>query len=379
MGNPSMTTSSSDRHRIGIIGVGVISAVYLRTLAAHPRIDLVAVADLDMQRATAVADAHPGTVALTVDALLARDDIDTVVNLTIPRAHEEVGRRAIAHGKNVYVEKPLTATLAGASPLLAEAAARGTLVGCAPDTVLGTGIQTARHAVEAGLIGRPTAAVATWIAPGHESWHPNPEFYYLPGGGPLLDMGPYYVTSLVQLLGPVVAVTGAAGRSRDERVIGSGARAGERIPVEVATHVTGILEHAGGALSTVVMSFDGFRSAARPIEVHGEDGTLLVPDPNAFSGPVEHTARGVDGWRELDPAAGYIDADRGVGLLDMLGAAGIGPSTNRASGDMAAHVLEVMMTLLTAADEGRRLPIDSRPTLPPLVPLTAAAIWRGTE
>lgn len=372
-----MTESGTDRHTVGIIGVGVISGVYLRTLAAHPRIRLAAVADLDMSRARAVADAHAGMAARTVDQLLADDDIATVLNLTIPRAHEQVGRQAITHGKNVYVEKPLTAALSAAAPLLAEAAAQGTVVGCAPDTVLGTGIQTARHAVQTGLIGRPTSAVATWISPGHELWHPNPDFYYLPGGGPLLDMGPYYVTALVHLLGPVVAVSGATSRSRNERIIGSGPRAGERIPVEVATHVTGILEHDGGALSTVTVSFDGFRSTARPIEVHGEDGTLLVPDPNAFSGSVEHTSRDAEGWRTLEPSAGYVGADRGIGLLDMLGAAGDGVPANRASGQMGAHVLEVMTTLLTAADEGRRLPIASRPASPALVPLTAEAVWRG--
>lgn len=372
-----MTGADTGRHTVGIIGVGVISGVYLRTLAQHPRIDLVAVADLDMPRAATVAAAHGDTVALTVDDLLADDTIATVLNLTVPLAHEDIGRRAIAHGKNMYVEKPLTATLAGAEPLLAAAAAAGTAVGCAPDTVLGTGIQTARRAVETGLIGRPTSAIATWISPGHEFWHPNPDFYYLPGGGPLLDMGPYYLTSLVQLLGPVVAVSGAASRSRAERVIASGPRAGQRVPVEVATHVTGILEHGDGALSTVTVSFDGFRSTARPIEVHGEAGSLLLPDPNAFSGPVEHTAPGVEGWRTLDPSAGYVGADRGIGLLDMLGAAGDGVPANRASGQLAAHVLEVMMTLLAAADEGRRLPISSRPAVPSLVPLTAAETWRG--
>ncbi len=373
-----MSGASTARHTVGIIGVGVISGIYLRTLAAHPRIELVAVADLDIERAAAVAHAHPGTHALTVDELLAHDGIGTVLNLTVPQAHEDIGRRAIAHGKNTYVEKPLTTTLSGADTLLAEAAARGVAVGCAPDTVLGTGIQTARQAVAAGLIGRPTAAVATWISPGHEFWHPHPDFYYRPGGGPLLDMGPYYITALVQLLGPVVAVSGVASRSRQERVIGSGPRAGERVPVEVATHVSGLLEHADGAVSTVTVSFDGFRSTARPIEVHGEDGTLLVPDPNAFSGPVEHTARDVDGWQTLAASGGYVGADRGIGLLDMLGAAGDGVPAGRASGQLAAHVLEVMMTLLTAADEGRRHTITSRPALPDLVPLTAEEVWRGT-
>src|SRR5665647_3372171 len=169
---------------------------------------------------------------------------------------------------------PVPRTVSGAQPrptpsaVVQAAAAAGVGLGCAPDTVLGTGVQTARAVVDAGLIGRPTGAVATWVSPGHEAWHPNPDFYYLAGGGPLLDMGPYYLTSLVHLLGPVVAVTGTAGRLRGSRTIASGPRAGEVIPVEVATHVAGTLEHANGAISTVTVSFDAAGTGAAPIEVH---------------------------------------------------------------------------------------------------------------
>lgn len=364
-------------HGIGVVGVGVISRTYLETLGAHPGVDVVAVADLDVARAREVAAAHPGTRALDVADLLADPDVGTVLNLTVPLAHEEVALAAVAAGKHVFGEKPLTATLDGARRVLAAADAAGVQVGCAPDTVLGTGVQTARAVVEAGTIGRPASAIATWVSPGHEGWHPQPDFYYREGGGPLLDMGPYYLTALVHLLGPVVRVQGAAGRSRDERVIGSGPRAGERVPVEVATHVTGLLEHAGGAISTVTVSFDGGRSRARPIEVHGDLGSVAVPDPNAFDGDVEVWTPDAREWRHVEPLAGYAGSARGIGLLDMVGAVGAGGGANRASGALAGHVLEVMTSLLTSADGAGRVEIASRPDVPPLVPLTPRDAWCG--
>ena len=205
---------------VGIIGCGAIIAQYLVNFRRLEDINLVAVADLDPSRAQAVADSYDGVRALTVDALLAADDVELVLNLTIPAAHAEIALRAIAAGKSVYGEKPLAATTAEARQVLDAAAAAGVVVGCAPDTVLGTGIQTARKAIDDGLIGRPISATATMVTPGHERWHPNPDFYYQPGGGPLLDMGPYYVSALVTLLGPVVSVIGAASHTRDERTIG---------------------------------------------------------------------------------------------------------------------------------------------------------------
>lgn len=350
-------------HGIGIVGLGVISRAYLDVLAGHPDARIVAVADLDASRAEAVA-AETGARALTVDELVADAEVDTVLNLTIPAAHAEIALAAIAHGKDVYGEKPLAATLADAKAVMDAAAAAGRQIGSAPDTVLGTGTQTARAAVEAGLIGRPTSALATWISAGHERWHPAPDFYYRHGGGPLLDMGPYYISALVQILGPIVAVTGAASRTRDERTIATGPRAGETVPVEVATHVAGVLEHANGALSTITVSFDGVRSTANPIEVHGEEGTLLVPDPNTFGGDVRLLRLGEEDWTTLDPSAGYVDGARGAGLLDF--AAG----HRRAGGDLGYHVLEVMEGVLRAAEEGHRVAIASTPARPSAVPLT---------
>lgn len=354
-------------HRIGIVGLGFISKVYLETLSAAPDVEITAVADLDRARADAVAGALPSARARSVDELVVADDVDVVLNLTIPAAHAEIALAAIAHGKDVYGEKPLAASFADAQQIVRAAKAAGVRVGCAPDTVLGTGVQTARAVVDAGEIGRPVAATAQMVTPGHERWHPNPDFYYQPGGGPLLDMGPYYVTALVQLLGPVTSVIGAGSRLRAERVIASGDRAGERVPVDVDSHVTGILEHASGALSTLTTTFDGTATKAPPIEVHGETGSLAVPDPNHFDGDVSLHALGGSGWAPVAARAGIAGAARGIGLLDLLRAAdGVAP---RASGDMGLHVLEIMTGILESAASGSRVSLATTVERPPLVPL----------
>ena len=358
-------------HGVGVVGLGVISARYLGTLVGHPDVAVRAVADLDHGRAVEVASGIPGCRALPVADLVADPAVDTVLNLTTPDSHAEIALAALAHGKNVYGEKPLAATFLDAVTVMR---ARGDAwVGGAPDTVLGTGIQTARAVVDSGAIGRPIAASATWVAPGHERWHPHPDFYYRAGGGPLLDMGPYYLTSLVQLLGPVTRVTGASSRSRGTRTIGSGPRAGEQIPVMVDTHVTGVLEHAGGALSTVVLSFDAVATGAPPIEGHGERGSLVVPDPNTFDGTVRLHLLGEQEWTEVPPTAGYQDAERGIGLVDFV------RGGRRAGGDLALHVLEIMTELLESAGDGVRRPLTTSVERPTLVPLTAEPQWRGSR
>ena len=353
--------------RIGIVGLGTILGQYLDTFSRAHGARVVAVADLDPARAAEVA-ARTGARALTVAELVDDGEVDVVLNLTVPAAHAEVAQAALAAGKPVYGEKPLAATGEQARALLQAAAAAGLPAGGAPDTVLGTGVQTARAVIDEGTIGVPVAANATFAAPGHERWHPNPDFYYLPGGGPLMDMGPYYLTALVTLLGGVTSVIGAASTSAPERVIGSGPRAGEHIPVQVATHVTGVLTHAGGALSTIVMSFDSVATQAPRIEVHGTAGSLSVPDPNRFDGPVRLRTAGADQWQEVAPSAGYLEAGRGVGALDLVRTpAG---QDGRASGALAAHVLEVMEAVLGSAEQGRAVPISTRTSRPAPVPLT---------
>lgn len=357
--------------RIGIVGLGVISQAYLDTLSGAAGVEITAVADLDPARTTAVAETIPGALALTPSELYAHADVDTVLNLTIPAAHEEVALAALAGGKDVYGEKPLAATLDAARRVVAAADRAGRRVGGAPDTVLGTGVQTARAAVEAGMIGTPVSATATWLSRGHEAWHPHPDFYYREGGGPLLDMGPYYLTALVHLLGPVTWVQGASSRARERRIIESGPRAGEHIPVDVDTHVTGVLGHRGGAMSTVTFSFDAPSTRAEPIEVHGVEGMLVLPDPNHFSGTVlRRNARSTE-VIELPVSAGYEAASRGVGLIDFV----TGPG--RASGEVALHVLEIMTALLESAGRGARVPVTSTAIVPQLVPLTPLAAWRG--
>lgn len=366
-----------DPHRVGVVGLGVIFRAYLDTLVNHPAVSIVAVADLDASRSAAAAAMIPGAEASSVERLLGRPDVQTVLNLTIPAAHAGISLAAIDAGKNVYVEKPLAVTFPDGRSVVDRAASAGVRVGCAPDTVLGVGTQTARAAIDGGLVGRPLSASAVMVTPGHERWHPHPDFYYTPGGGPLLDMGPYYISALVHLLGPVRAVVGAASRLRPERVIGSGPRIGQRIPVEVDTHVTGVLEHTNGALSTIMTSFDGVATAAAPIEVHGETGTLAVPDPNHFDGEVRHFALGGTGWSVLEPQAGYAGGSRGVGLIDLVRADDQRPP--RASGEVALHVLETMTALLRSAAEGRRIELTTVVERPAPVSFTRPEEWKAHQ
>ncbi len=336
------------RLRVGIIGAGNISSQYSQSLSRLPQLRVTAVADVAVERAQSLADKHPGARATTTAGLIAADDVDVVLNLTLPVSHAEIALAALAAGKHVYGEKPLAMTVADGRKIVESAAAAGLRVGCAPDTVLGTGIQTARHVIDAGEIGTPHAATVFMTSPGHELWHPNPDFYYQPGGGPLFDMGPYYLTSLVHLLGPVVRVAGASSRPHDSRVIGRGPRAGEAIEVSVDTHITGVLEHASGALSTLIMSFDVWSARLPDIEVHGARGSLSVPDPNQFAGAVELYPAGGAGWVEVGAQHGLVDSGRGYGLAE-LALALREQRPHRASGAMALHVLDIMESLQQAA------------------------------
>jgi predicted dehydrogenase len=351
-----------------MIGCGVISRQYLDTAKRLDAIEIVAAADLRPERAAAV-EASDGPRAMSVDALLGDPGVDLVLNLTIPAAHADVALAAIAAGKPVYGEKPLASTTDEARTMLAAASKAGLRVGCAPDTVLGTGIQTARKAVDDGRIGPPISATATMVTPGHERWHPDPDFYYQPGGGPLLDMGPYYITALVTILGPVMAAIGAASHTRTSRTIESGPRAGAIIPVATDSHVTGVLVHESGVLSTLVISFDAVATRAAPIEIHGQRGSLVVPDPNQFAGDAELHELGGSGWTSLPVSAGYERASRGYGIADL--AATPGGVEPRAGGVLALHVLDIMESLLRSARSGVREAVESRCDRPVPVPLQA--------
>ncbi|MET0303674.1 MAG: Gfo/Idh/MocA family oxidoreductase [Microbacteriaceae bacterium] len=359
-----------DTLNIGIVGAGVISGAYLAALPALPGVEIVAVADLDLERAAAVAAEH-GIRAMSVDELLADEGVDLVLNLTIPAAHAEVALAAIAAGKHVYGEKPLALDVAEARQVLDAARERGVVVGSAPDTVLGTGIQTARALLDAGAVGEPVAASVNWLSAGHESWHPNPDFYYQPGGGPLLDMGPYYLSALVTLFGPVARVSGATVRSDRDRVIGSGPRAGSPVPVDVETHITATVEHANGVVASVTVSFEVRASRAPLFEVYGTEGSLAVPDPNQFSRPVEIWHRDRPEWVEAPASAGYVDAGRGIGVADLAGSLATGTRPARASGELGLHVLEVMEAILVAGREHRVVDIASTVERPEVVDLGA--------
>ncbi len=358
--------------RVGIVGAGKISGQYSATLARLPQLAVAAVADLDTGRAAQLAARHEGARAVPLTDLIAADDVDLVLNLTTPAQHADVALAALGAGKHVYGEKPLAATGQGGRAIVDAATAAGLRVACAPDTVLGTGVQTARAALDAGRIGTAHAATAFMTVPGHERWHPDPEFYYRPGGGPLFDMGPYYLTALVHLLGPVRRVAGMSSRPRAERTIGDGPRAGATFPVEVDSHVTGILEHAGGALTTLMMSFDVWATHLPFIEVYGSAGSLSVPDPNYFDGDVRLHAADAGGWSVLDPAAGYAGAGRGVGLLDLHDALAAGRA-HRAAAEVALHVLDVMESMQQSARTGASVTLTTtceRPDrIPALIPL----------
>jgi len=352
---------------IGVIGCGTISPAYLKAARSFPILDIRALADANPATAEARA-AEFGLRATSVEALLANPSIEIVVNLTIPKVHVEVGLRAIAAGKHVHSEKPLGIATAEARRLLDAADARGLRVGCAPDTFLGGAHQTCRQLIDDGAIGRPVGGAAFFMCPGHERWHPAPAFYYLDGGGPMLDMGPYYITDLVTLLGPVARVAGMASKLRDTRTITSEPLHGVTIPVEVATHVAGTLHFASGAVVSVAMSFDVAKHRHSPLELYGTAGSLIVPDPNYFGGQIERAEAGGD-WTPVATQAAYADGNyRSIGVADMAHAIRDN-RPHRASGALAFHVLEVMEAFGRSSDSGRFVDIESRPARPePLSP-----------
>jgi predicted dehydrogenase len=359
---------------VGIVGCGKIAPAYFSGARQFEVLELVACADLNMDAARAMAEQN-GCRALTVEALLADPAVDLVVNLTIPAAHAELSLAALDAGKHVYSEKPLAARREDAERVLEAARAKDLRVGCAPDTVLGAGIQTCRKIVDDGGIGRPVAGTAFMMGRGPEKWHPNPAFFYKAGAGPMFDMGPYYLTALVTLLGPVRSVCAVTTRAFDERVAGCAERRGEILPVEVPTHYAGTLEFHNGAVISMVISFDVHRHGHGPIEVYGTDGALKVPDPNTFGGPVELYTPEAEAWQPRALTHGYAENTRGIGAADLAHAV-LSGRPHRASGALACHVLEVMLAFETASDTGRRVAIASRPERPAPMP---PALTRGVD
>ncbi|OGF48734.1 MAG: oxidoreductase, partial [Candidatus Firestonebacteria bacterium RIFOXYA2_FULL_40_8] len=328
---------------------------------------LMACADLDNERAREKAKLH-GICAMTLDELYADKSIDIVLNLTVPKAHIEVDFKALKSGKHVYAEKPLGIDLAQGKKVIELAKKMKLRVGSAPDTFLGAGIQTCRKIIDDGLIGRPIAAEAFMVCPGHESWHPSPEFYYEKGGGPMLDMGPYYLTALVNLLGPAKLTSGIAVKSFKERIITSKPKFGKHVKVETPTHITGAVEFEEGAVATLIMSFDIKKSVLPRIEIHGTEGSILVPDPNTFGGPVKLFNKKTNDWKEMPLPFNYAENSRSLGLADMAQAI-ISKRKHRASGELALHVLETMLSFEKSYKTGKHIAIKNSCAKPAPFPL----------
>ncbi|AOZ94373.1 Gfo/Idh/MocA family protein [Paenibacillus crassostreae] len=350
--------------KVGIIGCGKISSIYMENCKKFEVLDLIACADIDIERAQEKASEYQIPRVYTPEQLLADPDIQLVINLTIPAAHASVCLQALEAGKHVYVEKPLAVTREEGQRVLQVAKEKGLLVGCAPETFYGAGIQTALQLVNDGVIGKPVAATAFMMSRGHEGWHPDPEFYYQAGGGPMFDMGPYYLTALIQLLGPIKRITGITGKALDERVISSEKKRGKVIPVEIPTHVAGMMEFEAGAIGTLIMSFDIFGgSSLPPIEIYGTKGTLLVPDPNNFGGEVKYRLIGDSEWTTQPLLFGYEENTRGIAAADMAYAIQSG-RPHRANGEMAYHVLEAMWAFHDASEEQKHYDMRSTCTRP---------------
>lgn len=345
--------------RVGVIGCGNISPQYFKGAKLYREIEMVACADINESVAKARAEEFGVPRALSVDELLADGEIDIVLNLTTPQFHAPVNKRILEAGKHAYCEKPFATNREEAKEVLALAKAKGLYVGCAPDTFLSGPMQTARRLIEEGLIGEPYGANAAFACPGHERWHPNPDFYYKRGGGPLLDMGPYYLTVLSNLLGSVSSVISKGQRVFSERTIGSEGRRGEKIGVETLTHLTSLIEYESGATASTVFSFDMQGLHDLPmLTIYGTEGTLSLPDPNWFVGEVKVSRPGASEWESLSLQHNYEGA-RSLGLAEMAAAIEAGRPM-RASGELAYHVFDVMVACEEAAVAGGPITVESR-------------------
>ena len=353
------------KHRVGIIGCGNISDTYLGISAKFDSLEVIAVSDMDITKRDAQA-AKYGVRALEIDALLA-SDVDVIVNLTPPVAHASVTMQALEAGKHVYSEKPLAVSLEDGWAIRDLALRKNLRVGCAPDTFLGAGLQTARNLLERGAIGTPLNAFASMMSRGPEGWHPNPGFFYQPGAGPLFDMGPYYITALIHFFGGIQSVTASARKSLEARVAGTGAV----IPVNTVTHVSANLEFASGCIATLLLTFDVQQSTLPRFELYGTTGTLIAPDPNIFDGPVLLRGAQSEDWTEQPVTRPYNDNSRGLGLAEMMEAHRQG-HPHRASLDLALHVLETMHAILSSAERGERVKLETSVTQPELLPSSTA-------
>ena len=341
--------------RVAVVGCGVIAHNYVRGAAGFDSFEIVACADMSAVVAEAFAAQH-GLRTAPVDNVLADPDVDVILNLTPPSAHAAVVRAAFEQGKHVYTEKPLATSVDDARSLVREATERGLRLGCAPDTILGAGLQTARRLIERGDIGTPLTAMTTFQTPGPESWHPNPAFLFQYGAGPLFDMGPYYLTALVQTFGSIRKVAAVGSKAKQVRVIGSGPKAGEEFTVEVPTHVSAMAQFESGASSHSVFSFESPRLRMGFVEITGTKATISLPDPNYFHGDVRLWRAGDEEWTTI-PATGPANG-RGMGVLDMARSIRAGVP-HRATGNLAYHVLDTMVSISESMESGTFVDVES--------------------
>lgn len=358
-----------DQIGIGIIGCGNIAPAYFNGAKLFEVLRVVSCADLKEDAARAKAAEH-GCRVETVEALLANPEVQLVINLTVPAVHAVVSLAALEAGKHLYSEKPLAVTLEDGKRIIDTAQAKGLLVGCAPDTFMGGGYQTCRKLVDDGWLGRVVGGAAFLMSRGPESWHPNPGFFYETGAGPMFDMGPYYLTALVHLVGPVKRVSAITSKAFDRRLATCKEQFGRVLPVDVPTHYAGSLEFHSGAVVTVTVSFDVHAHGHHPIELYGTEGSMKAPDPNTFGGPIQLWTPAAKEWQTQAFSHRYLMNSRGIGAADMACAIRSGGKRkHRASGLLAYHVLEVMHAFERSSKTGATVAILSRPEQPEPLPL----------
>ncbi len=346
--------------RVGIVGCGNISAIYMKNLTTVFRnVEVIACCDIIPERAKQRSEEYGIPRVYTPEEFYKDPDIELVVNLTPPKVHTEVELLALNAGKHVYTEKPFGVKREDAEVVMKLAKEKNLLAGGAPETFLGGGLQTCRKFIDDGWIGRPVSAAAFMMGHGPESWHPDPEFFYEFGGGPMFDMGPYYITALVTMLGPIKKVAGATSISFPERTITNKTKYGKKIPVEIPTYISGSLTFASGAIGTLITSFDTWASTLPRIEIHGELGTLICPDPNTFGGPIRYFKAGSDGWKEIPPIYPNLENSRGIGVSDMARVIAAGEGRPRVHCDLPFHVLDVMQSLHESSDSDKILTLTS--------------------
>ncbi len=349
-----------ERVKIGVLGAGAISGIYFQNLTRlFTEVEVTAVCDLFMEKAREAAEEYKiPKVYETMEEMLADEEIEIILNLTRPNEHYRTTKAALLAGKHVYSEKPLAAVYEEGEELVLLAKEKGLMLGGAPDTFLGAGIQTCRKLIDDGFIGDVVGAEARMVCHGHESWHPAPEFYYQAGGGPMMDMGPYYMTALVNLVGRVKSVTGLCAKSFPQRIITSEPKKGTVVDVEVPTHTAGLLQFENGAVGSVLTTFDVYYDRQDFLEIYGTKGTLRVPDPNGFGGSVSLLRPETGSFREMPLLFGYQENSRGLGLADMAKALRTGRAC-RADAQQTLHVLEILTAFETSSEKGCRLELTS--------------------